>query len=767
MQSYSTQFIKKAIAGRFVLFFWILLSSCFFSNMLRAEHIVGGEITYQCLGNGQYRFTMKVYRDCSAFGAEFDAVAPVTIYRTDNLFSPYLELDLTHSPKTQIDPVLSPCLELPPGVCVEEAIYVSGIINLPVSNTESYFITYQRCCRNVTIANIFAPEETGATFFTELTPEAQQVCNNSPVFNDFPPIVICANQPLAFDHSASDPEGDELTYYFCSPKKGGGTLGSNMNPSTNPGDATSFVGVAPDPAAPPPYEDVDFIIPNYSAGNPMGGNPQVSIDPNTGLITGTPNITGQFVVGVCVEERRNGELLSITRRDFQFNVTICEPTVRAQIQSDQIIAGDEFVINSCGNQTIDFVNESIQVANIFEYYWYFDLGNGTELEYDTRDVTVTFPDTGTFQGILMVNPGTICGDTADIFVNIFPEVFAQYTFEYDTCEVAPISFTDFSFSEAGPGTITNWSWDFNDGSSSDEQNPAHQFNFPGFRDVQLEVTDINNCADDTTVTMGWYPAPEELIIAPSQFFGCEPLTIFFDNLSFPIDSTYDINWDFGDGGSSSEVSPSYIYEDPGTFSVSLDVTSPFGCMVSTFYEDWINVQPSPIAGFDYNPKKVTNFNPTVDFTDESEKASFWQWIFDDDGFAAEPNPTFTFPDTGVQVVTQIVTHESGCQDTATARIDIVPEIRYFLPNAFTPNTDGSNDLFLPVGFFEGIRNYQMTIWNRWGELIFETTNPSEGWNGKKNNSGELAPVGVYVYYVRFTGPRGEDFEYKGYATLIR
>ena len=90
-----------------------------------------------------------------------------------------------------------------------------------------------------------------------------------------------------------------------------------------------------------------------------------------------------------------------------------------------------------------------------------------------------------------------------------------------------------------------------------------------------------------------------------------------------------------------------------------------------------------------------------------------------------------------------------------------------LLDQITPNNDNKNDFFQGVGFFEGMQNFKFSIWNRWGELIFDTTDPTVGWNGRKNNTGQLSPNGVYVCLVTYTGPRGDNFEIKGFATLIK
>ena len=184
------------------------------------------------------------------------------------------------------------------------------------------------------------------------------------------------------------------------------------------------------------------------------------------------------------------------------------------------------------------------------------------------------------------------------------------------------------------------------------------------------------------------------------------------------------------------------------------------------WEDWITVLPSPTAGFSFAPDQPSNIDPTVTFTDESIDAIKWIWDFGGFGGSAEINPVFTFPDTGMHLVQQVVFHESGCTDTAFVVIDVIPEVRYFLPNAFTPNGDGRNDLFLGNGVMEGATNFNFSIWNRYGEKLFETTDFREGWNGRKNNTGEMSTQGVYVVLVSFNGPRGEPFQLKGYATLI-
>mgnify|MGYP006266696785 CR=1 FL=1 len=739
-----------------------LLALMAFAFSAEGKHIIGGVMNYACLGNDRYEITLRVYRDGNCTDcAEFDPIAYMAVYNCSgncvgaSQDNPLMSLQVPLLSTTTVEEPDYPCL-IPPDVSVEEGLYRFEL-DLP-SSPESYFISYQRCCRNVTVSNLIAPGDTGATYFTEITPQAQQICNSSPVFNEFPPIIICAGAPLEFDHSATDADGHQLVYSLCASYDGGGNLLTNDLYET-------CEGARPTPSCPPPYNTINFLGPNYSPAMPLGPEANLQIDPNTGLLTGTPTNLGQFIVGVCVEEYDElGNLLSTTVRDFQFNVARCDPTVVAEVGADEVTPDQEYIIVSCGENTVGFRNESFQESNIESYEWRFMI-DGQETSFTDWEPSVNFPDTGVYYGNLILNPNTICGDTADIRVEIFPAIEADFSFDYDTCLAGPTSFTDASFS--GSGQITNWAWAFGDGGSSGEVNPVYTYSSPGTFSAALTVTDINECQDTYAQDISYFPVPELIVIAPSEFLGCAPAEIFFDNLSTPINESYDINWDFGDGGGSSAISPTYTYESPGTYTVGVEIISPLGCQTDTVFNNLITVRPAPVAGFSFTPQRPSNIEPVVSFFDESTGASRWEYDFGDGRQSLQPSPVHEYRDTGIYEVRQIVTHPSGCKDTLVQLLDVIPEVRYFLPNAFTPNEDGTNDEYRGTGKLEGATNFQMLVFNRWGEAIFETRDPFEGWNGRKNNVGAPVPAGVYMVLVTFTGPRGDRYEYKGAATVVR
>lgn len=757
------------IKNKYSVFFISILVfvGIFISSDLQAKHIVGGDVTYRCkgiVGNSvTFEITFTMYRDSKGGGANFDNGAGFGIFKGNGenwVFQRVIPRNPSNVGAINID-TGNPCLEVPPGIGVEKGVYQFDVV-LDISETESYMIAYQRCCRNNTIFNILDPDVTGAVYSVTISPRAQMTCDNSPTFDEFPPVVICANSLLTFDHSATDIDGDQIEYSFCAPIAAGGIAGVNF------GEPTACDGITPNPEnCGPPFDEVNFRLPDYRFDRPLGGNPVVGLNPFTGLISGVPNVNGQFVVGICATTyNQDGEIIGTISRDFQFNVTTCEIAVQAQIDANEVIDGENFILNSCGENTVDVINLSTDVSKIFSYDWALNV-NGELVEFDTRDFSYTFPDTGTYKGFLYLNrEGDFidCQDSAEITINIFPEIFADFDFAYDTCIAGPVDFMDLSYS--GAGDVLKWDWNFESGATSNKQNPRYSYNTPGQKPVQIAVEDKNNCRDSIIKEITWYPVPPLIIVQPNQYIGCVPATISFNNLSLPIDESYDIIWDFGDGETVNEISPSHVYTEVGKYSVNVEITSPIGCVKSESFSDWITVLESPIAGFSYSPENPSIFNKTIDFIDESTDAISWFWNFNGTGIN-EQNPSFTFPDTGIVEVIQVVKHITGCTDTAAVFIDIEPLVTLHMPNAFTPNNDGLNDAFKGKGFFDGFKGYRMNIWNRWGEKIYETDDPEQGWNGQKNNNGSNSPVGVYVYTIEYIGPRGEEKELKGHVTLIR
>lgn len=405
----------------------LLIIGLFFALTFQAQatHIVGGSLSYRCLGNSFYELNLTVYTDCALGQADYDKPAWIGVFNTttgmitDTIFMEF-------SNKIDTLEQTDPCFISLPDICYRVSTY-RKIVSLPYLE-DGYTITYQRCCRNESIVNIFDPVQAGATYFVEITKEAQDNCYSSPVFTNDPPIFICVNQPYTFDHSAFATNGDSLVYELITPYVGGVY---NINPQ-------------PRPPFGPPYENVEWIDPPYNVNNMLNFTPgmpgdSLKINPATGLMTAVPNTIGQFVVGVRVKEYLAGMLINETFRDFQYNVVPCEVT-NAEINLDKFAYCDEFLVQ--------FDNASFGAE---AYFW--DFGDPSTTE-DTSSLFAPFyvyPDTGTYTVTLVAKLGDVCSDTAfatitvqlnsiDICLDlVVPDCSAPIVLQWEDCSTDPIS----------------------------------------------------------------------------------------------------------------------------------------------------------------------------------------------------------------------------------------------------------------------------------------------------------------------------------------
>lgn len=284
----------------------LLFSLLFVSiSLLTAEarHIIGGSMAYYYQGESLF-IRMTLYRDCFGGGAPFDVQAPVGIYRNGELYTTLT----TNDPVIESLDTLLIVAGCPTPVCVEKGSYLFEV-SLPATDlVNTYTVVYQRCCHANTIANLLDPSMVGNTFSVQITPEARSVKNNAPVWPTEIPLVVCAHQPVALQLAATDAEGDSLFYSLCGPLAGGGPI------LIAPG-LTSCEGAVPSPPCAPPYNTVAFVSPTYSSTNPFDAE-NLSISAQTGLLQFIPHTIGQFIYAVCVEERRNGQVLGNVQREL-------------------------------------------------------------------------------------------------------------------------------------------------------------------------------------------------------------------------------------------------------------------------------------------------------------------------------------------------------------------------------------------------------------------------------------------------------------------
>ncbi len=176
--------------------------------------------------------------------------------------------------------------------------------------------------------------------------------------------------------------------------------------------------------------------------------------------------------------------------------------------------------------------------------------------------------------------------------------------------------------------------------------------------------------------------------------------------------------------------------------------------------------PNPVASFIVHPQTTSITDPIISITDLSTGTNFWNWNFGDTDTSSSiiPSP-HTYADTGTYTITLITSTLYNCIDTTSHTVIIEPDFLFYIPNAFTPNDDGINDIFSGKGIF--IVNYEMSIFDRWGNLIFFSDDIAKGWDGKANHGNEIAQGDVYIYSIKITDINKRKHLYKGIVTLVR
>ena len=231
--------------------------------------------------------------------------------------------------------------------------------------------------------------------------------------------------------------------------------------------------------------------------------------------------------------------------------------------------------------------------------------------------------------------------------------------------------------------------------------------------------------------------------------GCPPLEVQFTDLGQMPGVTYE--WNFGDGSLSNDpVSVVHTFTQTGSFDLSLSITYPGNCVSEGTLEGYIQVFVPPVANFSWTPAEPSNVLPDVIFEDASTGNIFqWDWDFGDGtpGSGASPEHSYTTP--GIYTVNLVVTAEGGCQDSISRILTVKNDVRFYIPNAFSPNGDGINDE-LVVSPFGLLQDYKITVFNRWGAVVFESTDPGVSWDG--TFKGKKVDIGVYAYLIEYRFP---------------
>jgi gliding motility-associated-like protein len=783
-----------------------------FSLSTYATHLIGGEMTYNCLGDNLYEITLIMYVDCgpsNTTGITFDATGIISIYNSSNQLVESITISEPEEIELSDETVGNDCLELPADLCILRGVY-TVVVELPPI-VGGYQLAYQRCCRNPSIINIITPDLFGNTYTTNIPgSELVSECNSSPSFEDYPPLALCLGDDINVNLSATDADNDSLVYTLTTPIHGA----DNINPTL---------------ITPPPFTTIPWAA-GYSASYPIDSSPPIEINVSTGYISGTPTQMGMYIIGVQVDEYRDGVLINSIVRDFRFMVVDCNIITASSPLSDWI----------CNGLTVNFTNSSVNAAT---YLWDFGNGSATSTDFEPN---YTYPSIGDYTVTLIANPNTVCADTNTVSFSLITELNPIFTspepqclnnnsfsfegeglipggaivnwdfglsasptnsgalnpsnisfpsigtypvsfnvqyeecdetytanvviFEEDIFPVIPnleaqcIEGNEFSFSALGvyPSGST-FEWDFGSNANtqySSEQNPSGIiFSTLGEQTITLNVlyNGCENAIQSTVETLDYV----DVAIQSSPTEGCEPFVVDFESLLIPGD--YAFNWDLATT-LSTQANPQNTYME-GVYNISISVVDlNTMCEGSLYLDNYITVLPQPIAAFTLSSDSII-YGEELHITNNALFADSYLYEFSTGKISTEEEPTYIIPSIGDFTIWQFTTNEFECIDSTSQNVNIEFYHTFWVPNVFTPNANSTNDYFFPV--YTNIESYSMHIFDRWGKLVYNQEGPQPKWDGLVYSSRKEAKSDVYVYLINYTTIADTQHEVKGIVTLIR
>ncbi len=331
-----------------------------------------------------------------------------------------------------------------------------------------YDIITQTCCRIPTIDNLISPGMTGIMTNITIDEKIFDANNTSPKITNTALLSFCVGEPVDFKYNIIEEDGDEVIFSLCAP------LGKS------PGFPI-VLGA--------PYPNVQFLQPIYSADFPLGqGN--LAIDSSTGQLYGTPDLIGNFVLGICMEEYRDGVFLGTTIQDITLSVVACSPSFQAEIEAIAFDDAGKSIYHLCNESNLTFQNLSSLTGSITDYKWFIDHPD-QPMTSTLENPTFTFDQSGTFNGHMVVNPDSLCSDTAFFVVEV-SEIAADFDWVVSINDqfLPEVQLVDHSV-----GAVA-WDWKI----SSDpltyiESNFIYEFDTYGSQEISLIVEDINDCKD--------------------------------------------------------------------------------------------------------------------------------------------------------------------------------------------------------------------------------------------------------------------------------
>lgn len=423
--------------------------------------------------------------------------------------------------------------------------------------------------------------------------------------------------------------------------------------------------------------------------------------------------------------------------------------------------------SACSPTMVNF-RDTIGMAK--SYQWL--LGDGTpEITTTVPELSHSYSTQGTYRVRLIAIDETRCFPRDTSYVNIRVRtdrvtVNAQ-AIKVDPCQSNTYRFVNNSTVIASkPFKDTSFTWLFGDNTppvKAGKTDVVHQFPAPGTYNVQLVLTDTNYCNAPDTFKIQLRVSPTVDANFEVQSPGCAPYNAVFNNTSAGGQT---FEWTFGNGQTSSAINPSVVYATPGTYNVRLIAIDPNTCNLRDTLVKQVVVLPKPVASWTYSPNPSEENIPTT-FNNLSDSATRYKWLFGDgDSLITIRRDTLVkhqYLRTGEYTVCLITYSNIGCSDTLCRKVQAAVNPMVDVVSAFTPNKDGKNDRAVVIGF--GVAKMTFRVFNRWGQLMFESNDPKIGWDGRFKGADQ--PMDVYGFTLEAELITGEQMKKSGSITLIR
>lgn len=500
----------------------------------------------------------------------------------------------------------------------------------------------------------------------------------------------------------------------------------------------------------------------------MNANDPICFGTNTGSINaiaggGTPGYTFSWNTSPVQNNATAVDLPMGTYTVTVSDANGCTATISQSLsQPTQVLTSVSAGDTICGGQSTMISASASGGSAPYFYSWSAGLGNNpSHTVSPLADINYT----------VQVFDNFGCpGDVDTIAVTVFYLDAANLIVQANSpiCEgTSSLVFATVNAPNTGP---LNYTWNQNLGTG------PGAFVVTPSAPTYYTVTVSNVCGGVVTdsVLVDFNPPPT-IVIGSDVLSGCVPLTVNFDESSITntADSIFSWFWTFGDGSTSTDEDPTHVYTSIGTFPVTLNVTTWGGCTNTSAPGDYsITVNPVPVAAFLVNATVLNIPYETLVCDNNSIGANTYSWTFGDGTGSTVTNPSHVYTTLGSYPVTLVASNSFNCTDTAVVIVTTTSDITF--PNAFTPNSSGpnggaysygdlTNDVFFP--YTAGVEDYHLMIFNRWGELIFESFELAKGWDGYYR--GQICQEGVYVWKVDLRFQDGRKFNKVGDVTLLR